>query len=488
MVSHNISGSYGLDIGEDAQSGQGSLNGTYCTIDHNTVPYGIHLWLDRGGSNSSHNTLTNNILGSHSIEGGSNNSWDHNLYISGAAIGAHDLANSTPIFVNGTSPTTIEGFALSSSSPGYHGADDGTDIGANTNLVGVTTTEENSVCSSFVYSDWGACQLDNTQSRTISNSLPTGCVGGSPVLMQTCTYVQAVITCASFTYSDWGACQSDGTQTRTLAASSPDNCVGGSPVLTQSCSYNSGSSGGSSSSGGGSGSVSTGSVGTADQIDIIVSENDTSSNSASTIASTTQNLLSITDLNNQPSAIVNNVTKEEATIVDNYNQRVGLTKVEIDLYQKIMERNSAVLLNNDKYSLAHFIHYGTPSTQKLGSGERAGVINSYQSAMAKLPTTADDWQDVIKIANGRWPIKQNTITETNASNAFKIIYLRTANADNAHDSAAIMIMAYGLRPLQRNLVSEKAAINSFKYIYHASPVTAQDWDKVRAVAYSGASR
>jgi hypothetical protein len=44
-------------------------------------------------------------------------------------------------------------------------------------------------------------------------------------------------TCTSFTYSDWGACQPDGKQTRTVISSSPSGCMGGSPVLEQSCTY-----------------------------------------------------------------------------------------------------------------------------------------------------------------------------------------------------------------------------------------------------------
>ncbi len=44
-------------------------------------------------------------------------------------------------------------------------------------------------------------------------------------------------TCTSFTYSAWGACQPSGTQTRTVVSSSPAGCTGGSPVLSQSCTY-----------------------------------------------------------------------------------------------------------------------------------------------------------------------------------------------------------------------------------------------------------
>jgi hypothetical protein len=92
-------------------------------------------------------------------------------------------------------------------------------------------------CTSFTYSAWGACQSNNTQTRTVASSSPTGCTGGSPVLSQSCTYVPPVTACTSFTYSAWGACQSNNTQTRTVASSSPSECTGGSPVLSQSCTY-----------------------------------------------------------------------------------------------------------------------------------------------------------------------------------------------------------------------------------------------------------
>ena len=44
-------------------------------------------------------------------------------------------------------------------------------------------------------------------------------------------------TCTAWTYSDWGDCQSDSTQTRTILTSSPEGCIGGSPVTSQSCAY-----------------------------------------------------------------------------------------------------------------------------------------------------------------------------------------------------------------------------------------------------------
>jgi hypothetical protein len=92
-------------------------------------------------------------------------------------------------------------------------------------------------CTSFTYTAFGACQSNNTQTRTVLIASPTGCTGGSPVLTQACTYVPPPVTCTSFTYSAFGACQSNNTQTRTVLTSSPTGCTGGSPVLTQACIY-----------------------------------------------------------------------------------------------------------------------------------------------------------------------------------------------------------------------------------------------------------
>jgi len=92
-------------------------------------------------------------------------------------------------------------------------------------------------CTSFTYSAFGACQPDNTQTRTVVSSLPAGCTGGTPVLTQACTFVPPVNACTSFTYSDFGACQPDNTQTRTVTSSSPAGCTGGTPALTQACTF-----------------------------------------------------------------------------------------------------------------------------------------------------------------------------------------------------------------------------------------------------------
>ncbi len=126
----------------------------------------------------------------------------------------------------GLAPNTKYYFAIKSS-------DEVPNISSISNIASATT--QGGTCTSFTYSGWGACQPNNTQSRTVISSSPTGCIGGNPVLTQSCTYTPPA--CTSFTYSSWGVCQSNNTQTRTIVSQSPSGCSGGSPALTQSCTY-----------------------------------------------------------------------------------------------------------------------------------------------------------------------------------------------------------------------------------------------------------
>jgi hypothetical protein len=168
---------------------------------------------------------------------------------------------------------------------------------------------------------------------------------------------------------------------------------------------------------------------------------------------------------------------------------VDLTPVEKDIYLKTTTiLGSVAISQQNKYNIANFIHYGTPSTIVLGSGERGATINSYVAAFNHLPATAADWQDVIRIAKGRWPVAKNANIEAKARAEFKKVYLRQPNIVNAKDDAAVTVIAYGLRPAKRNLNNEKIAIKSFRYVYHRIPTTTFDWNVVRAIAYSGAKR
>lgn len=112
----------------------GGSNGTNSVISHNTIVGKFYAANENGGMINY--TIRNNIISSYEMYGGSGNSWSYNMYRSGSAIGTHDLANTSPTYVGGSSPTTITGFALATGSNGKAAGSDGADMGANTALVG----------------------------------------------------------------------------------------------------------------------------------------------------------------------------------------------------------------------------------------------------------------------------------------------------------------------------------------------------------------
>jgi hypothetical protein len=189
------------------------------------------------------------------------------------------------------------------------------------------------------------------------------------------------------------------------------------------------------------------------------------------------------------SSEVNRITAEEVKNLLAQKRFFNLIEIEKNIYTKIIALTTKPLTQDDEYIIIDFIHFGTPTTKSVGAGERGGSIASFNSAFGRLPSSQLDWQDVIKIANGRWPTQTSALVEAKAKNiVFPKIYGRAANLKNQNDNAAVTVIAYGLRPAQRDANSEKSAIKSFKFIYGKNPVSAQDWDIVRAIAYSGAKR
>ena len=120
------------------------------------------------------------------------------------------------------------------------------------------------------------------------------------------------------------------------------------------------------------------------------------------------------------------ISLREAKIVNGHNKHVELGSADKQLYQRIVSAEEQANLElNFQYSLAYFIQNHTATTKILGAGERAGVINSYRSAFNKLPTAKSDWQDVIKIASGRWPTQRNIDAEKKSEDShFLSIYKR----------------------------------------------------------------
>ncbi len=138
-------------------------------------------------------------------------------------------------------------------------------------------------CISFTYSSWNSCSVNGLQTRTVLTSSPSGCQGGNPITIQTCTHPciesdwssaisptdcpsngqqtktwskigqceQGVLkgetetincnpnigTCTSFNYSEWDDCTSSGTQSRNVLTSLPEICQGGNPEISRTCQY-----------------------------------------------------------------------------------------------------------------------------------------------------------------------------------------------------------------------------------------------------------
>jgi hypothetical protein len=171
-------------------------------------------------------------------------------------------------------------------------------------------------------------------------------------------------------------------------------------------------------------------------------------------------------------------TAKESQINNNY-----LGKLSQGLAQPVSESSNA--------SIIEFIAYGVDAnTQLLGQGQRAAVVYSYKQAFGKLPSSQADFEDLIKIASGRWPAATSTKAEATAKVQFKKIYLRSAKMNEAHDSAAVKIIAYGLQQLakNRNLKSEAAALKTFKAIFGRLPAGTLDWNTLATITYSGSAR
>jgi hypothetical protein len=166
-------------------------------------------------------------------------------------------------------------------------------------------------------------------------------------------------------------------------------------------------------------------------------------------------------------------------------------EIKINYLTKLQQGLKTSLSASSTNAITNFIAYGVDSnTQKLGQGQRAAAVNSFKQAYGILPTTQNQLEDLIKIANGRWPAATSTAAEATAKDKFKKIYLRDADMNNPHDAAAVKIIAYGLQQQakNRNLKSEAAAQTTFKAIFKALPNNTLDWNTLSAITYSGAKR
>ncbi len=161
------------------------------------------------------------------------------------------------------------------------------------------------------------------------------------------------------------------------------------------------------------------------------------------------------------------------------------------LYPEKARDRMTIRQNKYREAVDNFINNGVDANSiRLGQGERAAVVYSYEQAFGDRPKWEMEWQDLIKIVNGRWPKERSRESEARANSNFQKIYKRSPNMSNSHDNAAITVMAYGLRQRaeNRNLDSERKGISIFKSIFGRYPSTTEEWNVMQAITYSGATR
>ncbi len=191
----------------------------------------------------------------------------------------------------------------------------------------------------------------------------------------------------------------------------------------------------------------------------------------------------------QTKTILEEIALESKMIASN-----GLSPADQDRRIKVLSKYQAIINADTTFnttqraSIINFICNGTDTTRVIGEGERAGVLNSYLRVYGTLPNDESEWSDVLKIAHGRWPSNRNATAEERAFKQFKKIYGRAPDLMRSVDENAIKVMSYGLLPSQRNTKNEQAAIKSYRWVYGVTPRSAEAWNIIRAIAYSGAKR
>ena len=150
------------------------------------------------------------------------------------------------------------------------------------------------------------------------------------------------------------------------------------------------------------------------------------------------------------------------------------------------QKSEAELIFEQSNPIAYFTQNGSESTMRHGSGERSAIVNSFKEAFGREPSSLKDWEDILLISNGRWPLGISKPAEARAFINFRIIYGRSANMRNSTDVNALKMMAYGVRSLaNRDLAGERRAIARFRSTFGFYPTISRHWNIIRVLVYSG---
>jgi len=162
-------------------------------------------------------------------------------------------------------------------------------------------------------------------------------------------------------------------------------------------------------------------------------------------------------------------------------------QAKVDIVSRI--KSEAELIFSQTDPLNFYLNTGTESTLGLGAGERGASVSSFKEAFSRNPASSADWNDVLSIANGRWPIGVVKSVEARAYVNFRIVYGRSANMKNSTDVNALKMMGYGvMHKGPRDLTKERFAIARFIRTFGINPTIARHWNIIRAIAYSGVIR
>ena len=150
----------------------------------------VQVIYDRTLNTFTHNTLIENFMGAGFRRTSTTGGWsdgDHNYY-GGIPSPALRKDNKQVYFPSTGGKYSYEDREYCSHFSNVPAICATVNNDANYGMIGIYITDLAPPCTSWTYTAWGACQENNTQSRTVASSLPSGCTGGSPILTQECVY------------------------------------------------------------------------------------------------------------------------------------------------------------------------------------------------------------------------------------------------------------------------------------------------------------
>lgn len=111
------------------------------------------------------------------------------------------------------------------------------------------------------------------------------------------------------------------------------------------------------------------------------------------------------------------------------------------------------------------------------------AIKEFVDAYKRLPASSQDWNVIHSAAYSDLEITNSSVADT-ISQLFLKIFGTQPNSANSDDQEALAYLSGNKVPSSRNLKTETRALKSFISILKRLPKNNQDWNIVRALAYS----